>query len=43
MLRFAQPPDAVFLAILHDTLEDLQETLPDMEAEDWSAWELEME
>jgi hypothetical protein len=37
MLRFAQQPDAVFLAILHDALEDLQETLTDLEAEDWSA------
>jgi hypothetical protein len=37
MLRFAQPPDAVFLAILHDALEDLQETLTDLEAEDWPA------
>jgi hypothetical protein len=37
MLRFAQPPDAVFLAILHDALEDLQETLADLEAEDWPA------
>ena len=35
MLRFAQPPDAVFLAIVHDALEDLQETLTDLEAEDW--------
>ena len=35
MLRFAQPPDAVFLAILDDALEDLQETLTDLEAEDW--------
>ena len=37
MLRFAQPPDAVFLAILHDALEDLQETLTDLEAEEWPA------
>ncbi len=37
MLRFAQPPDAVFLAILHDALEDLQETITDLEAEDWPA------
>jgi hypothetical protein len=37
MLRFAQPPDAVFLAILHDALEDLQETLADLAAEDWPA------
>jgi len=37
MLRFAQPPDAVFLAILHAALEDLQETLTDLEAEDWPA------
>ena len=37
MLRFAQPPDAVFLAILHDALDDFQETLADLEAEDWPA------
>ncbi len=34
MLRFAQLPDPVFLAILHDALEDLQEALTDLEAED---------
>ena len=37
MLRFAQPPDPIFLAILHAALEDLQETLTDLEAEDWPA------
>jgi hypothetical protein len=37
MLRFAQPSDAVFLAVLHAALEDLQETLTDLEAEDWPA------
>jgi hypothetical protein len=37
MLRFAQPPDPIFLAILHDALEDLQETLTELEAEDWPA------
>ena len=37
MLRFAQRPDPVFLAILHAALEDLQETLTDLQAEDWPA------
>ncbi len=37
MLRFAQRPDPIFLAILHAALEDLQETLADLEAEDWPA------
>ena len=37
MLRFARRPDPVFLTILHDALEDLQETLMDLETEDWPA------
>ncbi len=37
MLRFAQRPDSVFLAILREALEDLHETLTDLEAEDWPA------
>jgi hypothetical protein len=37
MLRFAQPPDAVFLAILYAALEDVHETLTDLVAEDWPA------
>jgi hypothetical protein len=37
MLRFARRPDAVFLTILHDALEDLEAALPDLEAEDWPA------
>jgi hypothetical protein len=37
MLGFAQRPDLIFLAILHDALEDLQEILTDLEAEDWTA------
>jgi len=37
MLRFAQRPDPIFLAILHEALEDLQEMLTDLEAEDWPA------
>ena len=37
MLRFAQRPDPVFLAILHDALEDLQETLTDADGGFWPA------
>jgi hypothetical protein len=34
MPRFAQRPDPIFLPIFHDALEDLQEALTDLEAED---------
>ncbi len=37
MLRFAQRPDPVFLAILHNALKDLRESFTDLEAEDWPA------
>jgi len=37
MLRFAQRPDPIFLAILHAALEDLLETLTDIEDDFWPA------
>jgi hypothetical protein len=37
MLRFAQRPDAIFLGILHDSLEDLQEILTDADEGFWPA------
>jgi hypothetical protein len=37
MLRFARRPDPIFLAILHAALDDVQETLTDLEAGDWPA------
>jgi hypothetical protein len=37
MLRFARKPDLIFLAILHDALEELRETIPDQEDWFWAA------
>jgi hypothetical protein len=38
MLRFATKPDAVFTAILHDSLEDMRDTLAELDAEAGDFW-----